>query len=141
MKLASLFACAAALGLLLAGGAEAVLVVNTIDPLPAVPAANAWYQSDMRGAGTATLEDLTGAGGNLEGAQPLPTGAVRVTTGFSDGDKAEIGTFGNLGLASAALTSGTFGYSFYKESVPGGNASAAPSMKIAIRSPSQTPAT
>lgn len=110
---------------------ETVIITDLLPSTP-TPAADAWYLSDMRGAGTANIVDLTGVGGNLELNQPLPTGAVRVTTGADNNDKAEIGTFGNLGNAATVLTSGTVGYSYYKQDVVGGNVSAAPSIKLTL---------
>ena len=94
----------------------------------------------MRGAGTASTVDLTGAGGNLETNQPLPTGAALLTTGFANGDKAEVAISGDFGLASSALTAGTFGYSFYKQYVAtaGANQAAAPSLKLSLYNPGGT---
>lgn len=91
-----------------------------------------WCLSDMRAGGTAGVVDLTGAGGNLESAQPLPTGAAKLTTGFDNADKAEVGIFGNFGTVRDILGSLTVGYSYHKTSVAGGNAFAAPSIKLAF---------
>ena len=33
-----------------------------------------WFKSGVSGGGTATIQDLTGLGGNLENSAPLPTG-------------------------------------------------------------------
>ncbi|TWU25819.1 hypothetical protein [Bythopirellula polymerisocia] len=123
---------ALSLAVCLCGTAHAVVVVNSFSALPATPNDNVWYLSDMRGAGTASIPDLTGEGGNLEFSQPLPTGAAKLTTGASVNDKAEVGTFGDFGSAVTALNSGTFGYSYYKQSVGDGNAFAAPSLKLTL---------
>ncbi len=101
-------------------------------PVPAVPTPDAWYESDIRGAGTASIVELTGVGGDLENNQPLPTGAALLTTGGDNNDKAEVGTFADFGSAAEILTTGTLGYSYYKENVVGGNAFAAPSLKLNI---------
>jgi hypothetical protein len=131
MKLASLLALAGSGVLFLASDAAAVIVVQSFSA-PASPVAGVWYEADVRFGGTASVVDLTGAGGNLESNQPLPTGAAKLTTGFSNNDKAEVATYADYGLASNVLNTGTFGYSFYKQTVSGGNAFAAPSLKIGI---------
>lgn len=99
---------------------------------PGSYAADSWYLSDIRGNGTAEIVDLTGVGGNLETGQPLGSSAVRLTTGFENGDKAQIGTFGNFGAAASVLNNVNLGYSFYKQTVAGGNTSSAPSLKLAL---------
>lgn len=112
-------------------------IVNTFEPapVPAVPTPNAWYASDIRGAGTATIVDLTGAGGDLETNQPLPISAARLTTDFDNNDKAEVATFADFGDAGAVLNSAALGYSYYKATVVGGNAFAAPTLKLGLFSP------
>ncbi|MEQ8836817.1 MAG: hypothetical protein RID07_08435, partial [Lacipirellulaceae bacterium] len=107
-------------------------VIREFLPLPVTTTPGEWYLSDMRGAGTASIPDLTGLGGDLETNQPLPTGAALLTTDFNNGDKAEVGTFGNFGLAADVLTTGQIGYDYYKQTVASGNASAAPSIKLTL---------
>lgn len=94
-----------------------------------------WAATDIRAGGTASIVDLSGVGGNLENNNPLPTGAARLTTGFANGDKAEIGIASNFGVAGNIASSLNVGYSYYKEAVAGGNASAAPSLKLTFDLP------
>ena len=107
-------------------------VITKLLPNSATPVAGSWYQSDVRTGGTASIVDLTGLGGNLESGQPLPTGAVKLTTDMTDAAKAEVGTFGDFGLASTVLNDLLLGYNFYKQDVSGGNVFAAPSIKLTI---------
>jgi hypothetical protein len=124
---------AAALGyVVLATGASAATVVVNGFEAPASPVAGVWYASDIRFGGTASVVDLTGMGGNLEANQPLPTGAAMLTTGMSNDDKAEVATYADYGDATTVLNSAVFGFDYYKQTVVGGNASAAPSFKIGI---------
>lgn len=94
--------------------------------------ASSWFESDMRGNGTAEIVDLTGAGGNLENNAPLPTGAAKLTTGFDNGDKAQVSTIGDFGTVGEFLNGGSLSYSYFKESVVGGNASAAAAIKLTV---------
>ena len=113
----------------------AVEVTSLLSPVPVSPAAGAWYKSDMRAGGTASLVDLTGLGGDLENNVPLPTGALKLTTGFSNDDKAEVATFDDFGDATTVLNAITLQYSYYKQTVGGGNIYAAPALKLAILGP------
>lgn len=108
-------------------------VINSFETFVNPPTAGVWYETDMRGAGTASIVSLTGQGGDLENNQPLPTGAARLTTGSDNNDKAEVAVFDNYGNAST-LFNDFFGlnYSYYKQA--GGNAFAAPSIKLTIGS-------
>src|SRR5262245_16365175 len=108
------FASLASLGLLAVSAQAANVVVNSFQPLPVSPVADAWYYNDMRFAGTATIQSLVGLGGNLENNQPLPNGAAQVTTGANPADKAEVATFANFGLASSVLSTIQVGYDYYK---------------------------
>ncbi len=108
-----------------------VIVEDSIDASPM--ALGQWYENDVRPGGTASIVDLSGAGGNLENNAPLPNGAARLTTGFNGNHKAEIGVADNYGTAQTVLNdSFSLGYSFYKENVPGGNISAAPAIKLSF---------
>ncbi len=109
--------------------------INQFTPMPVTPVVGEWYLMSIVGGGTASTVSLKGLGGNLENNQPLPIGAALVTTGFSNADKAEVGTFDNYGSASSLLNSLTTGYSYYKEAVVGGNTAAAPSLKLTISAP------
>jgi len=86
----------------------------------------------MRGGGTAGVADLGGMGGNLEAAQPLPTGAARLTTGFDNADKAEVGIFRDFGTVDDIIESLSVGYGYHKSAVSGGNEFAAPALKLAF---------
>lgn len=91
-----------------------------------------WFKSDMRDDGTATIVFLVGLGGDLENNQPLPISAALLTTGLSNSDKAEVAVANNYGLASAVLTAIELTYSYYKETVAGGNIFAAPAIKLTL---------
>jgi len=91
-----------------------------------------WKVSAQAGGGTASIVDLTGLGGNLEFAQPLPVSAALLTTGASNADRAEVITRQNFGLASSVLTSVDLMYSYYKSSIGDLNPAAAPSLKLEI---------
>jgi hypothetical protein len=104
----------------------AVVNVTTLAP---APAPGVWG-TNLAGAGTADIVNLTGEGGNLENNQPLPVGAVKLTTGPNNPDRAEAGIQGNFGLASAVLNNLAAGYSYFK--VAQGNLTAAPSLKLSV---------
>ncbi|TWU06978.1 PEP-CTERM motif protein [Symmachiella macrocystis] len=108
--------------------------ITTIESYP--PSGDqVWFYSDMRGNGTASTVDLSGEGGNLEGAAPLPIGAALLTTGASNGDKAEIAVTDSWGTAGSLIGDVNFstGYSYYKDSSGDLlNATAAPSIKLSF---------
>lgn len=54
-----------------------------------------WFENDVRPGGTASIAELSGIGGDLENNQPLPSGAAKLTTDFSNAAKGEVG-LGNL---------------------------------------------
>lgn len=88
------------------------------------------------GGGTAGIVSLNGAGGNLENNAPLPSGAVRLTTGFDNNDRASAGIAGDFGKVSDIFNGSlSFSYSIYKQDVPGGNAAAAPAFRLAFFNP------
>lgn len=112
---------------LLVSSAHATPVVGFV----AVPVANGqWFQSDTRPGGSATVESLTGLGGNLESGQPLPTGAAKLTTDGTNAAKAEVSVADTYGKAGDILRSLSLHYSFYRSNALGGNAFAAPSIKL-----------
>lgn len=93
-----------------------------------------WYRAGAA-AGTMTMADLTGEGGDLENNQPLPIGAALLKTGLSNLDKGEIQISNQTttyGLASAVLNAITLQYSYYKKTVGGGNIFGAPSIKLTL---------
>jgi len=89
-----------------------------------------WYEADVRTGGGATVVNLTGVGGNLESAQPLATGAAKLTTDLTNAAKAEVAVNDNYGQAGEILRSLKLHYDFYRDNVAGGNAAAAPSLKL-----------
>lgn len=91
-----------------------------------------WYESDVRTGGSASVVDLTGVGGNLETAQPLPTGAAKLTTDLTNGAKAEVAVNDAYGQASNILRSLSIHYDFYRHNILGANAAAAPSLKLSF---------
>jgi hypothetical protein len=121
--------------MLMCGSAMASVVTDVTHLFsPAVsPIAGNWYLSDVRTGGSATLVDLTGLGGNLESGQPIPTGAAKLTTDFTNEAKAEVSTYDAFGLASSVLGDMSLGYCYFKQSVSGGNIYAAPSLKLTIQ--------
>lgn len=121
---------AASLLLIMATAAGAATPVTAFDP--AYVADGFWFENDMRDGGTATIPDLTGLGGDLETNQPLPMGAALLTTGFANNDKADVAVVNIYGLAASVFNTMELGYSYYKETVAGGNVFAAPSIKLAI---------
>ncbi|QDU72893.1 hypothetical protein [Mucisphaera calidilacus] len=109
-----------------------------VNEFASTPSPGVWYENDVRAGGVASIEDLTGAGGNLEANQPLPIGAAKLTTGFSNDDKAEVGVADSYGAMGDITSTLSFSYSYYKEAVGGGNAFAAPSLKLTIFNPTPT---
>lgn len=91
-----------------------------------------WFESDMRGAGTVEIIDLTGLGGNLENSQPLPVSAVRLTTDADNNSKAEIGVADDYGTANDILDSLQLAYSYHKASNADQNLASAPGIKLAF---------
>jgi len=112
------------------------LLGTTVDTLnPAQTFIEDEWNTFLREGGTAEIKDLTGLGGNLEGSQPLPNSAVKLTTRVGpsgDPDGAEIQTALDYGFASSVLTSINLGYDYHKAFVAGGNASAAPALKLSL---------
>ncbi len=109
--------------------ADASVLVTEIDPGPVEN--GRWFANDVRVGGTASIQDLSGLGGNLENSAPLQTGAANITTGLSDtGDKAEIGVADDYGIVNDIFGSLSLSYSYHKATVAGGNAFAAPAIKL-----------
>jgi hypothetical protein len=123
-----------ALALMVSASSAVVLSSSTAGATTLVEgfgAGSPWQQTEQAGDGSVEIEDLSGAGGNLENNAPLPTGAVRFETSNDNADRAEIAVGGNYGLVSDIFTNDlNFGYSVFKEET--GEAFAAPSMKLAF---------
>jgi len=111
-------------------GQAGLMEVNTFDASFVGP--QRWFESDMRGAGTASIVDLTGQGGNLENNAPLPPGAAMLTTGNDVNDKAEVAVTDTWGTSASLFPSLEVSYSYYKSSVGDGNPFAAPSIKLSF---------
>jgi hypothetical protein len=112
--------------------------VTSFAPFTATPTDGVWYESDIRGGGTASIVNLGGAGGNLQNNLPLGIGAALLTTGSSNGDKAQVAVTDAYGNARNAMTDLTLSldYSFYKSSAGDLNAYAAPAIKLTLSNPS-----
>lgn len=110
--------------------AAAPTIVDAIDP--AFVANMKWFEFDVRPGSTASIQPLSGLGGNLENNAPLPNDAARLTTGFDNNHKAEIGVADAYGKMGDILPTLNLSYSYHKATVAGGNAFAAPSIKLTI---------
>lgn len=98
-----------------------------------------WEISRLESGGSATLTDISSLGGNLQSNIPSgSTGALRLSTGLNNSDVAEISTYRNFGDAATVLQSLNVSYSYYKQSVSGGNVFAAPALKITVHSATGT---
>jgi hypothetical protein len=116
----------------------ATVTVTSIDS--SYVADGQWFATDVRPGGTATIVNLTGAGGNLENNQPLPTGAAKLTTDGTNAAKAEIGVAYNFGATNVSdiMSTLALGYSFYKANV--GPTAPAPSIKLSFLADANHPA-
>lgn len=112
------------------------VIVRYFDPATAAPTPGVWFENDVRVGGTASTVDVSQAGGNLENAQPLPIGAAKLTTRVAENaDKAEVGVADAYGRVADIMSSLAVAYAYYKADVPGGNAFAAPSIKLTFYDP------
>ncbi len=109
-------------------GAVHATVVSGFDA--AFTANGSWFASDVRTGGAASVTSLVGTGGNLETAQPLPTGAAKLTTDATNGAKAEVSVSDGYGKVSDILRTLDLHYSFYRTNTANQNAAAAPSIKL-----------
>lgn len=98
--------------------------------------AGVWFENDVRTGGTASIADLTGVTGNLETAQPLPVGAAKITTDFTNDAKAEVGVGDNYGTVAGILSTLQVSYAWHKAANAGQNLNAAPSLKLSFYNPS-----
>lgn len=128
---------------LLAGATIAISVsaaqaaTVTVTEIAAAAGNGVWGVTDNRAGGTSSIANLNGVGGNLENSAPAPTGAARLTTGLSNGDKAQIGVLGDFGTVRSILADNTFAlsYDYHKAFVAGGAAAPAPSIKLSFFEP------
>lgn len=109
-------------------GAAHATIVSGFDP--AFTANGSWFAADVRPGGSATVTSLVGAGGNLEAAQPQPTGAAMLTTNATNAAKAEVSVSDSYGKAGDILRTLDLHYAFYRTNAAGQNAAAAPSIKL-----------
>jgi hypothetical protein len=91
-----------------------------------------WQVVDTQAGGQASIVSLSGLGGNLDNNAPLPGGAVLLTTGADNNDKAGIGLSANFGTVGDFLANGEISFSYLKGSAGDLNAFAAPSLKLTV---------
>jgi len=134
MKMLKLAGTIPALALVVSAGVGATFspgVAGAATVVESFGGGSPWQQTLQAGNGSVGIEDLSGAGGNLENNAPLPTGAVGFETSNDNADRAEIAVNGNFGVVSDIFTDGlSFGYSVFKEAT--GENFGAPSMKLSF---------
>jgi hypothetical protein len=130
-----LLACAIAASLAPAASAGTV-IVSSFDSAYTTP--GSWYNSDTRPGGSASIVNLTGAGGNLENNQPSPPGAALLTTDLTNGAKASVAISNDYGAAST-LANINLSYDYYRTNVAGGTEAAAPSIQLSFYDPNYNP--
>ena len=91
-----------------------------------------WYESNITSAGAAGTVRLVGLGGDLDTNQPLPNGAVRLTTTSDDNDRANVGLLDSFGQPGDIFSTLQITYSYHKASNGTQNLSAAPALKLAF---------
>jgi len=114
-----------------------VVPVTEFAPVPADPAdlvPGTWYDWFTTNAGTSSVVSLSGMGGALEIAQPLPTGAARLTTEVN-ADRANPGVYDLLGTPADIFPTLGISYWFLKGSNAGQNLNAAAALKLEIVNP------
>ena len=116
---------------------QAITISSLLDPAAEAPAGS-WVRTGIAGGGSAALVSLVGEGGDLESNQPGQDGAVRLATGFSNDDEARVVTYDDFGDAAVTLADLEVGFSYFKQTVDGGNVFAAPALRIGIESASGT---
>lgn len=116
------------------GAANAQTTVTSFAPASNTTS-GVWYENDVRIGGTASIAELTGIGGDLENNQPLPNGAAKITTDFTNAAKAEVGVANNFGMPSVMFSTISITYSYHKATNAGQNPAAAPSLKLEFFNP------
>lgn len=96
----------------------------------AAPVPGVWYASSIFPGGNASVVSLSGAGGDLEFSQPLPSGAAQLTTNVTLGAKAEVGVRNVYGVAASIIPSLGIGYNWYKATTSEQDPAAAASIKL-----------
>ena len=131
-KFGILTAAVAAVGLMvLAFPALAQSTVTSFELFAPFPTPGVWFQSGVQDGGTASIADLTGAGGDLETNQPAPIGAAKLTTRLNENnDKAEVGVAHRYGMPQDIFSTLSIMYSYHKATNAGQNPAAAPSLKL-----------
>jgi len=129
------------LAILQVGAFSAHASIITVREISATADPDAWVVSAQAGDGVTGLIDLTPLGGALDSGQPggaapggTNPGVAFLSTGSSNADRAELGTFQDFGLASSVFADVDLSYNFYKE--PGAAPAPAPSLKLDVFNPS-----
>ena len=94
-----------------------------------------WFENDVRAGGTASIAELAGLGGDLEINQPLPSGAAKIVTDFTNAAKAEVGIANEYGQPQSIFSSFNLSFSYQKAANAGQAAAPAPSLKLAFFNP------
>ena len=110
-------------------------IVSAFAAPVATPIPGVWYASSILPGGNALVADLSGAGGNLEFSQPLPSGAAQLTTNVTLGAKSEVGVRNAYGVAASIIPSLAVGYNWHKATTPEQEPGAAPSLKLTFSNP------
>ena len=115
--------------------ALAQTTVTSFAPFTLTPTPGVWFENDVRPGGTASITDLTGLGGNLENNQPLPIGAAKITTDFTNAAKAEVGVTNSYGETGEIFGDIAITYFDHKAANASQNLAAAPSLKLTFHNP------
>lgn len=91
-----------------------------------------WFENDVRPGGTASIADLTGDVTNIGVNQPLPIGAAKLTTDFTDDATAKVGVLNDYGMPDDIFSTLGILYSYHKAANVGQNPAAAPALKLAF---------
>ena len=128
-KLTLVFTVPAVVGLMaLASPALAQTTVTSFDTFTNTPTAGVWFESDVRTGGTASINDLTGLGGDLETNQPLPIGAAKLTTDLTNAAKAEVAVVNGYGMPDNIFSALSIMYTYHKAANASQSLAAAPSL-------------
>lgn len=131
---AALIAICLVVGLTAVAPAQTIIVTEFAD-VPVDPAdlvSGTWYDWFTTNTGAASVESLTGLGGNLENNQPLPTGAGYLTTEFDNADRANVGVYDTVGAPGDVFSTLEIDYWFHKAANAGQNLNAAAALKLEI---------
>lgn len=128
-----------AIALSVSTGWAQTTVISELLPTSGNPAEGTWVITTQNGNASIGITGLSGQGGNLENNAPGGAGgAFHFQTHFDNSDKATITTYSSFGNAVSVLQNLSISYSYYKATVSGGNAYAAPAIRLTIESSSGT---